>query len=145
MFSCMVILKISNKTCNSAKKCGKIRLGNTIFSCSYAPFLQLHFAWFHASHTVMNYILFVQNPFYSFYRKFCFMFNPNTYVSSTIELLNNNSHRLSPPGGLVSPSGGFLSLLCDQGLHFASIKLCLALSHQGAIIKIPVVRCHFLL
>ena len=61
-----------------------------------------------------------------------------------IELLNNNSHGLSPPGGLVSPSGGFLSLLCDQGLHFASIKLCLALSRQGAIIKIPVVRCHCL-
>ena len=32
-----------------------------------------------------------------------------------IELLNNNSHGLSPPGGLVSPSGGFVSLLCDQG------------------------------
>jgi hypothetical protein len=61
-----------------------------------------------------------------------------------IELLNNNSHGLSPSGGLVSPSGGFLSLLCDQGLHFASIKLCLALSRQGAIIKIPVVRCHCL-
>ena len=43
-----------------------------------------------------------------------------------IELLNNNSHGLSPPGGLVSPSGGFVSLLCDQGLHFASIKLCQA-------------------
>ena len=52
---------------------------------------------------------------------------------------------LSPPGGLVSPSGVFLSLLCDQGLHFASIKLCLALSRQGAKIKIPVVRCHYLL
>ena len=62
-----------------------------------------------------------------------------------IELLNNNSHGLSPPSGLVSPCGGFLSLLCDQGLHFASIKLCLALSHQGAIIKISVVRCHCLL
>ena len=43
-----------------------------------------------------------------------------------IELLNNNSHGLSPPGGLVSPSGRFVSLLCDQGLHFASIKLCQA-------------------
>ena len=43
-----------------------------------------------------------------------------------IELLNNNSHGLLPPGGLVSPSGGFVSLLCDQGLHFASIKLCQA-------------------
>ena len=62
-----------------------------------------------------------------------------------IELLNNNSHGLSPPGGSVSPSGGFSSLLCDQGLHFASIKLCLALSRQGAKIKIPVVRCHYLL
>ena len=45
---------------------------------------------------------------------------------SWIELLNNNSHGLSPPGGLVSPSGGFVSLLCDQGLHFASILLCQA-------------------
>ena len=41
----------------------------------------------------------------------------------TIEPLNNNSHGLLPPGGLVSFSGGFVSLLCDQGLHFASIKL----------------------
>ena len=45
---------------------------------------------------------------------------------NNIELLNNNSHRLSPPGGLASPSGGFVSLLFDQGLHFASIKLCQA-------------------
>ena len=44
----------------------------------------------------------------------------------SIELLNNNSHGLLPPGGLVSPSGGFVSLLCDQGLHFASILLCQA-------------------
>ena len=44
----------------------------------------------------------------------------------------------------MSPSGGFSSLVCDQGLHFASIKLCLALSRQGAVIKIPVVRCHCL-
>ena len=43
-----------------------------------------------------------------------------------IELLNNNSHGLSSPGGLVSPSGGFVSLLCDQGLNFASILLCQA-------------------
>ena len=35
----------------------------------------------------------------------------------SIELLNNNPHGLSPPGG-------FVSLLCDQGLHFA---LCQAL------------------
>ena len=61
-----------------------------------------------------------------------------------IELLNNKLHGLLPPGGLVSPSGGFASLLFDQVGHFASIKLCLALSHQGAIIKIPVVRCHYL-
>ena len=27
---------------------------------------------------------------------------------------------LQGPGGLESPSGGFVSLLCDQGLHFAS-------------------------
>ena len=33
-------------------------------------------------------------------------------------------HGLSPPGGLMSPRGKFVSLLCDQGLHFASIKLC---------------------
>ena len=34
-----------------------------------------------------------------------------------IELYNNSLHGLSPLGGLVSPSGGFASLLCDQGLH----------------------------
>ena len=43
-----------------------------------------------------------------------------------IELLNNKLHGLSPPGGLVSPSGGFASLLFDQVLHFASIILCQA-------------------
>ena len=53
----------------------------------------------------------------------------------------NKTHGLSPPGGLVSPSGGFSSLLFDQVGHFASIKLCLALSRQGAEIKISVVRC----
>ena len=56
------------------------------------------------------------------------------------ELMNNKLLGLSPPGGLVSPSGGFASLLFDQVGHFASIKL----SHKGAIIKIPVVRCHYL-
>ena len=35
-------------------------------------------------------------------------------IYSSIELLKNNSHGLSPPGGLVSSSGGFVSLLCDQ-------------------------------
>ena len=50
----------------------------------------------------------------------------NNKTEIPIELLNNNSHGLLPPGGLVSPSGGFVSLLCDQGLHFASIKLCQA-------------------
>ena len=29
------------------------------------------------------------------------------------------AHGLSPPGGLVSPSGRFVSFLFDQGLHFA--------------------------
>ena len=43
-----------------------------------------------------------------------------------IELLNNKLHGLLPPGGLVSPSGGFASLLFDQVLHFASIILCQA-------------------
>ena len=62
-----------------------------------------------------------------------------------IELYNNSLHGLSPLGGLVSPSGGFASLLFDQVEYFASIKLCQALSRQGAIIKIPVVRCHYLL
>ena len=56
------------------------------------------------------------------------IYNPiekkNCSGKSDIELLNNTSHGLSPPGGLVSPSGGVASLLCDQGLHFASIKLC---------------------
>ena len=63
----------------------------------------------------------------------------------SIELMINKLHGLSPSGGLVSPSGGFASLLFDQVEYFASIKLCQALSRQGAIIKIPVVRCHYLL
>ena len=66
------------------------------------------------------------------------------FVLIEIELMINKLHGLSPSGGLVSSSGGFASLLFDQVRHFASIKLCLALSHQGAIIKIPVVRCHYL-
>ena len=33
-----------------------------------------------------------------------------------IELLNNKLHELSPPGGSVSPPGGFASLLFDQGV-----------------------------
>ena len=45
----------------------------------------------------------------------------------------------------MSPSGGYASLLFDQAVYFASIKLCQALSRQGAIIKIPVVRCPYLL
>jgi hypothetical protein len=48
-------------------------------------------------------------------------------------------------GGLVSPSGEFASLFFDQVGYFASIKLCQALSRQGAKIKIPAVRCHYLL
>ena len=57
----------------------------------------------------------------------------------------NKLHGLSPSGGLVSPSGGFASLFFDQVEYFASIKLCQALSRQGAKIKIPVVRCPYLL
>ena len=37
------------------------------------------------------------------------------FFGDLVELMNNNSHELSPPGGLVSPSGGFVTLLCDQG------------------------------
>ena len=37
-----------------------------------------------------------------------------------IELLNNKLHGLSPPGGLVSPSGRFASLLFDQGVPYYS-------------------------
>ena len=66
-----------------------------------------------------------------------------TYVSS-IELMINKLHGLSPSSGSVSPSGGFASLLFDQVEYFGSIKLCQALNRQGAIIKIPVVRCHYL-
>ena len=33
-----------------------------------------------------------------------------------IELLNNKLHGISPPGGLVSPPGGFTSLSFDQGV-----------------------------
>ena len=50
----------------------------------------------------------------------------NNKTEIPIGLLNNNSHGLLPPGGLVSPSGGFVSLFCNQGLHFASILLCQA-------------------
>ena len=40
------------------------------------------------------------------------------YIPSTlnIELLNNKLHELSPPGGFVSPSGGFASLSFHQVL-----------------------------
>ena len=31
-------------------------------------------------------------------------------------MLNNKLHELSPPGGSVSPSGGFASLSFDQGV-----------------------------
>jgi hypothetical protein len=48
-----------------------------------------------------------------------------------IELMINKLHGLSPSGGLVSPSGGFASLLFDQVVYFESIKLCQALSRQG--------------
>jgi uncharacterized protein YjbI with pentapeptide repeats len=48
------------------------------------------------------------------------------FWTAGIELLNNKLHGLSPPGGLVSPSAGFASLLFDQVLHFASIILCQA-------------------
>ena len=34
----------------------------------------------------------------------------------SIELLNNKLHGLLPPGGLVSPPGGFASLSFDQGV-----------------------------
>ena len=44
-----------------------------------------------------------------------------------------------------SPSDGFAWLLFDQVGYYASIKLCQALSRQGAIFQIPVVRCHYLL
>ena len=40
----------------------------------------------------------------------------HTAVSLIIELLNNKLHGLLPPGGLVSPPGGFASLLFDQGI-----------------------------
>ena len=64
--------------------------------------------------------------------------------ANKIELMINKLHGLSPSGGSVSPHGGFASLLFDQVEYFASIKLCQALSRQGAIIKTPVVRCHYL-
>ena len=34
----------------------------------------------------------------------------------TIEIINNKFHGLSPPGGFVSPSGGFASLSFDQAV-----------------------------
>ena len=90
------------------------------------------------SHCKLN----VEIPFGGLENKMEYFFTLICYIS--IELMINKTHGLSPPGGLVSPSGGFASLLFDQVRHFASIKLCLVLSHQGAIIKIPVVRCHCL-
>ena len=74
-----------------------------------------------------------------------YVVHPCFWEFYVIELMINKFHGLSPSGGLVSPSGGFALLLFDQVEHFASIKLCLALSRQGAEIKIPVVRCHYLL
>ena len=59
-----------------------------------------------------------------------------------IELMINKLHGVLPSGGLVSPSGGFASLFFDQVEYFASIKLCQALSRQGAVIKIPVTICY---
>ena len=35
---------------------------------------------------------------------------------NTIDKIHNKSHGLSPPGGLVSPSGGFASLAFDQAV-----------------------------
>ena len=40
----------------------------------------------------------------------------NNEIEDWIELLNNKLHGLLPPGGLVSPSGGFASLSFDQGV-----------------------------
>jgi hypothetical protein len=41
-----------------------------------------------------------------------------------IEVLNNKLHGLLPPGGLVSPSGRFASLLFDQGVpHYSQRHL----------------------
>jgi hypothetical protein len=56
----------------------------------------------------------------------------------TIEKINNKNHGLLPPGGLVSPPGGFASLAFDKAvpknsqrhladLYFPAIRLCLAL------------------
>ena len=70
---------------------------------------------------------------------------PAIVIQISIELMINKIHGLSPSGGLVSPSGGFASLFFDQVEYFASIKLCQALSRQGAKIKISAVRCHYLL
>ena len=69
----------------------------------------------------------------------------NFYLGvNCIELMINKLHGLSPSGGLVSLSGRFASLLFDQVGYFASIELCQALRRQEAIIKISVVRCHYL-
>ena len=72
-----------------------------------------------------------------------------------IELLNNKLHGLSPPGGFVSPSVGFASLLFDQAVpkssqrHLADRKticilhwsdcawLCCLLSQLGLAIASP--------
>jgi hypothetical protein len=59
-------------------------------------------------------------------RLLLFQLTKRTSHGLAIELYNNKLHGLLPTGGLVSLSGGFASFLCDQGLHFASIKLCQA-------------------
>ena len=46
-----------------------------------------------------------------------------SFANKRIDKINNKLHGLSPPGGLVSPSGGFASLLCDQGLHLCSVGI----------------------
>jgi hypothetical protein len=65
--------------------------------------------------------------------------------SSSIELMINKLHGYIALWWLSVSLWRICITFFDQVKYFASIKLCQALSRQGAKIKISVVRCHYLL
>jgi hypothetical protein len=64
---------------------------------------------------------------------------------ATIELMINKLHGWGALWWLSVSLWRICITFFDQVEYFTSIKLCQALSRQGAKIKIPVVRCHYLL
>jgi hypothetical protein len=64
----------------------------------------------------------VTRVFQKLFRHFSFKSGKtqNSTIEFKIELLNNKLHGLSPPGGLVSLSGGFALLLFDQRVPYYS-------------------------